>query len=168
MEKLFAALSEIHPLSSSHINYLKEAVIEERFAKNQILISEGRVVDRIYFIKEGFATGYFYNNGKKVTSIFWNTGHFLLLIPGFLRQKPSTEYVELLEDSKLLSISYPQFLEALKLFPEANFIIRTIIEEYEIHQEKRVKDFITLTAFERYKQLLETSPIVFQKAPLIS
>ena len=168
MEKLFAALSEIHPLSSAHVNYLKEAVIEERFTKNQILISEGRIIDRLYFIKEGFASGYFYNNNKKITSIFWNQGHFILLIPGFLRQKPSSEYVELLEDSKLLSISYKQFLEVLELFPEANYIIRTIIEEYEIHHEKRVKDLITLTAFEKYKQLLETSPIVFQKAPLIS
>ena len=93
-------------------------------------------------------------------------GDFVISIISFLTQQPATEYVELLEPSIIYSISYAQLAELYRSFPEFNYVGRVLTERYYVQSEQRAYQLRTLSATERYVQLVREFPNLAQRVPL--
>ncbi|WP_439695867.1 Crp/Fnr family transcriptional regulator [Mucilaginibacter sp. AW1-7] len=166
-ELIMQTVNHISPVSDAVKIRLKEYLKEERFPKKYQLLQEGQTAKKIYFIKEGFARAFYYTaDGKECTAWFMGTGEFMISVFSFFTQKPAAENIELLEDSTLQSITWAQLQTLYKEFTEFNLIGRIITEKYYIESEKKSILLRTLTAKERYQQLVKSNPDILQKASL--
>ncbi len=93
-------------------------------------------------------------------------GDFLISIVSFYTRQPAHEYMELLEESTLLSITYTQLQQLYRDFPEFNIVGRLLTEKYYVMSELRTQNLRMQTALERYQQLLTDFPDIFGRVPL--
>lgn len=163
---LIQTLNFITPLSSKIQERLHEYLIEEKYPKRHLLVKEGQVAKRIYFIKEGFARAYFYHDDKESTTWFMGTGDFMISVFSFFTQQPAVENIELLEDTTLLSVTWTQLQNIYADFVEFNLVGRIITEKYYMMSEERAILHRTLSALERYKIMIKKYPLIMQKAKL--
>jgi CRP-like cAMP-binding protein len=166
-ELIMQAVNQISPVSEAVKSRLHEYLKEERFPKKYKLLQEGQTAKKIYFIKEGFARAFYFTaDGKECTAWFMGTGEFMISVFSFFTQKPAAENIELLEDSTLQSITWTQLQTLYTEFTEFNIIGRMITEKYYIESEQKSILLRTLTAKERYEQLIRFNPNILQKSSL--
>lgn len=166
MEIFLKNAQQIHPLSSELIEHLAKVVNVHNLPNGHLLLKEGDTSKNIYFIEQGFARCYYMKDGKEVTQWFMGTGDAMISVFSFFNQVPSQEYIELLEDSVLLSCSYQNLQEIYRKFKEFNVIGRVLTEKYYMQSEERAIVLRSLNAQERYEDLLKKHPEILRKASL--
>lgn len=163
---LFATLNNISILSEAIQDQIKAYLIEEFLPKKTIVLKEGQISQRIYFIKEGFIRSYYYKEGDQFTNWFMDKGDIIISVYSFFSRKPAFENIETLEDCTLQSINWDQLQALYRDYPEFNKVGRIITEQYYIRSEERAINLQKLTAKQRYENLLTTYPGVLQRASL--
>jgi len=167
-EELFRILAGKHPLRLELKERLNEMIKREYYNKSQVILKPGQVASRAWFIEKGSAMGYIYKEEKKVPFWFWNEGQLMVPINSFFSQKPSENYIELLEPSILFSISHEHVTELTKTFSDTNDYIRKVMQDYHHMSQKRILDLSALTAEEHYLNLMRDTPAIFLKASVES
>jgi CRP-like cAMP-binding protein len=167
-EKLYRVLAGTQPLRAELKEKLNEVIKRENYTKSQIILKEGQTAGRCWFIEKGSAMGYTYKEEKKVPFWFWNERKLIVPINSFFNQKPSDTFIELLEPSVLISISYDCVQELAKSFPDTNEYIRKVMQDYHETSQKRILDLAALTPEEHYLKLMKESPAIFLKASVES
>jgi CRP-like cAMP-binding protein len=163
---LFQTLNSINILSADLQKRLQEIVIEESFTRKTLLLKEGMVAQRIYFIKKGFVRAFYTRNGQQYTSWFMGQGDIIISVYSFFTRKPSFENIEVLDDCILQSVNWDQLQAIYRDFISFNITGRIITEQYYIKSEERSIALQTLTARQRYEKLLNDYPQVNQLATL--
>jgi len=167
-EELFRILAGKHPLRLELKDKLNEMIKREYFNKSQIILKPGQIANRSWFIEKGSAMGYAYKEEKKVPFWFWNEGQLMIPINSFFSQKPSDTYIELLEPSVLMSISYDNMNELTRTFPDSNDYIRRVMQDYHQMSQKRILQLTALSPEEHYLNLMRDCPAIFLKASVES
>jgi CRP-like cAMP-binding protein len=165
-QPLFKILNSISILSPELKNVIADLLLEETYQKRSLLLKQGQVSHRIYFIKHGFVRAYYDKGQDTFTNWFMGTGDIVISVYSFFSRKPSFENIEVLEGCVLQSITWDQLQYLYKTFPEFNTIGRIITEQYYIRSEERTIDLQTLSAKQRYEKLLVEYPGILQKATL--
>ncbi|MDJ1484214.1 MULTISPECIES: Crp/Fnr family transcriptional regulator [Xanthocytophaga] len=165
-EKIYSLLSSIYPLSDEIREIIPAFFLQHQFPKRTLLLEEGQICDRVYFIDTGLARAFYNLDGQDTTAWFMEEGDIIISVQSFFLQKPSSESIELLEDSTLVSIRYTDLQHLYHQFPAFNFNGRVLTERYYVKGEERATSLRRLTAQERYLNLLETNPKLFNRAPL--
>lgn len=142
---------------------LSEMIKRESYPKSQLILRPGQISNRVWFIEKGSALGFVYKEEKKIPLWFWDENDIVLSLHSFFSQVSSETYIELLEPSVLLSISYEEVLELIKTYPETNGYIRKIMDEHQHTSENRVLRFASLTPQEHYLYLIKNKPAIFRK-----
>lgn len=167
-EELFKLLSGKYPLRPELKERLNEMIKREYYAKSQVILKPGQTSNRAWFIEKGAAMGVIYREDKKVPFWFWNEGQLMISLNSFFNQVPSETYIELLEPSVLLSISFDNVSEIIRHFPESNDYIRRVMHEYQKMSEKRILEFAAYSPEEHYLHLMKDCPALFRKASVES
>ena len=139
---------------------------EEKFYKRDLLLKEGQIARRIYFIQKGFCRAFYLNGDKEYTTWFMGEGDIMISVYSFFTQQPSVENIEVLQDSIFLSMSWQQLQKIYQTFPDFNLFGRIITEQYYIKSEERAIALRTLSAKDRYLSLTKAYPAVLQNASL--
>ena len=163
---LLTTLNSISILNPDLQKRLSDIVIEEHFTKKTLLLKDGMVAQRIYFIKKGFVRAYYSSNDQQFTSWFMGGGEIIISVYSFFSRKPSFENVEVLDDCIVQSINWDQLQQLYNEFVSFNIIGRIITEQYYIRSEERNITLQTLTAKQRYEKLLRDYPQITQYATL--
>lgn len=161
-----AALERLAPLAPTLQAALRAAIQREQLPARTQLLVPGQVARRIYFVTRGLVRGYALHQGREVSSWFMREGDFVISVVSLLTQTPSTDYLELLEDSILHSVSYAQLQALYHAFPEFNYFGRVLTERYYVQSEQRAHQLRAYPAAERYAHLLREFPAVFQRVAL--
>jgi CRP-like cAMP-binding protein len=164
--KLLKLINHIALLSPELESVITLCLKEEKFSKRALILRQGQIARRIYFIDSGFCRAYYLKDGKEYTTWFMSDNDIMISVFSFFTQKPSVENIEVLEDSILLSMSWEQLQNIYYTFPEFNLFGRIITEQYYIKSEERAISLRTLSAKERYNSLISTYPSILQKASL--
>jgi CRP-like cAMP-binding protein len=82
----------------------------------------------------------------------------------FVMLTPSRYNIDAWEDSELLLLTRADFINRLSSIPAMNEMIRKMDENYAIATQKRV-DSISLSAEERYTELMKNYPEFLQRFP---
>ncbi len=163
---LFQLCQSIYPLSEK----LKEAIIQqsirEELPKQTLLLTEGKVCDKLYFIEKGLARAFHFNDGQDVTSWLMKENDMIISVYSFYSQKPSYENIELLEDSVIISLPHDCLQNLYHHFLEFNLIGRVLTQNYYLLSEQRTIALRTQTAQERYHSFLTNYPEFFRRVPL--
>ncbi|NVO19922.1 MAG: Crp/Fnr family transcriptional regulator [Bacteroidetes bacterium] len=163
---LLEALSGFAELSSEARKAIEQLVTYEQQPKNTLLLEQGKVCRQLYFLQEGFVRGYYFLDGKDVTTWFAFKGDIFTSMYSFLSGQPSLESIEILEESRILEIDSPDLQHLYNCFPEFNQVGRLLMEKYYLELEERAISLQHMGAGERYQALLLKHPTLLQKATL--
>ena len=163
-ERLIEFLAGITDLSGKFKLALGESLQYELYKAHQILHAAGHLENRIYFINSGFARNYYYDHhGNEHTVKFWQSGDFLFSYEGYYKVS-SYFYTEIMEETRLTTLSYADLHELDERFTEPAALIKTMLLNYQQEEYQRQR-LIALPAEERFRLLRKTRPLLFQKAP---
>jgi CRP-like cAMP-binding protein len=166
MEKLFLILGQLMPLSRELKEELGMKVFVRKAKKKEILISEGKICDHLFFIKKGFLRGFHYQNGKEITAWFGFENDFATSSYSFVSQKVGYETVEVIEDSILYAITHEDLDSIYEKHPEFNYVGRLLTEKYYIDLMERALCLQFQSGKESYEQLVATHPHILKRASL--
>lgn len=158
MKSLATYLSTRFSLNTEDKEQIQKYFITEKQPSNTVLLKTGQVERYIYFLEKGIIRGYQNQHGKIVVGHLVGENNFFGSLDSFITETPSLDCFEAITDIEYCKITKPDF-ELLKSYsPQWNNLVTTIINENLSCKMKRVKDFQTLTAKERYLKFLEEFP----------
>lgn len=146
-------------------NLAKRLKIKE-VPKKTVLLEQGKVENHIYYIKKGLARYYVPLEETDVTIAFSLANDYVSAYDSFITRKPSFYQVEILIDTKLWYLTYQDVMEMRTQTVSGQEIGRLIAETLFLKKFEREQELLTMTAEERYLNLLNKSPKVIQQIPL--
>jgi CRP-like cAMP-binding protein len=166
MDRLLALVRSIYPVSDALCDALTKQLKREVVKKKQWLLQPGEVSNKIYFIETGLVRGFYLQQGQEKTVWFMKENDFLISIASFYARKPSDEYIEMLEDGVVWSLTHEQLQMLYREHIEFNYVSRVLTEQYYALSEQRAYRLRTQSAQERYQQLLDEAPEIVARVPL--
>jgi len=132
--------------------------------KNEILLAAGDTSKEFYFIHSGCIRTYFITKqGHEKTRYIMIEPSIGTALTSFISQKPSFEFVDALEQTDLLAINRSDFYLLVTEVPAWKDFYRRILEMAYSFQNRKIESLVTLTAQERYKELIKENPKVVQR-----
>jgi len=165
MEKFIQFLNEKVHLSTEDKSFLRNRLKLKTFEKGASILREGQVSQSFYFNVEGFVRLFYLRGHEERTAYFYPEGVFISAYESFVKQKPSKVNLEAAETSKLIEINAEASMALLQYDPKFESIARAIMEEELIAHQRIIESLLTLSAEERYGQLMEESPWIFGRIP---
>jgi CRP-like cAMP-binding protein len=137
----------------------------EEVAAKTILLKEGEIAKKIYFIEKGCFRLAFNHDGKDITFQFFFEGEGISSAESFRYNQPSLYSIESLAPSIVHSLTKTDYFEIIETSP----ILKQDIEEQTIQRllyvEKLFLSRIKNSPEERYKELVEQYPQILQRVP---
>jgi CRP-like cAMP-binding protein len=143
----------------------KDFFKEIRVPAKTILLREGEVPRKIFFIKEGCLRMGFYNKGRDITFQFFFEEMPVASIESFLSGKPGQFFLESLEPSVMDCLTREDFERILIETPELKDSLYKLFFSRLERYSKLFLSFIKDTPEERYLELLHNEPHILQRIP---
>lgn len=130
-----------------------------------VLLEEGKVARKLYFVRKGCLRLFFYNAGKDITFQFFFEGDFVASFDSLYKRTPSLFYLESIEPTELTAIRREDFYNQIN----NNLSLRQLyekklIDRFHAYQQlflSRIKN----TPQQRYEELLKEYPNIIQRVP---
>ena len=140
-------------------------LIEKKISAKTVLLHEGEISNKIYFIKNGCLREWFNKDGKDITFQFFFEGQPVASIDSFMNQKPSLFTIESVEPTNILTIEKTDFEKLLNTYLDLNKGFQDFIfERFRIYGQlflSRIKD----SPQERYEELIKNHPEIIKRIP---
>ena len=132
--------------------------------RNTILLSAGEVCKEFYYIQKGCLRTYFITRqGHEKTRFITLDCSIGTALTSFISQKPSFEFIDVLEDTELLVINHKDFFQLNRELTHWKDFYQRILEMAYSFQNKSFENLVTLTAKQRFEQVMNTNPILIQR-----
>ncbi len=146
---------------------IADQFIPKVIAKNQFLLTAGKMSDEYLFLNSGYMRAFAHNTaGNEVTTGFYSQGQVIFEVSSFFNRTRSKENIQALTDCEGWYITYKQLNDLFHALPEFREFGRSVLVKGFAELKTRMLTTITETAEERYEQLLKNNPEIFQHAPL--
>jgi CRP-like cAMP-binding protein len=136
--------------------------------KKDHFVTEGTVCDQVGFILKGAVRYYYIKDGTELTGYFSFENEFTSSYKSYLKQEPSLNYIQALEETSLVTFSHAamqRMVDNPLLAYKMERFGRLIAEYLICCYEERISSFIAQTPEERYLKMMETDRQVFQRIP---
>jgi len=167
IQKIKNNIDPIVSLTDKELLTFCSAFESKKLIKNEFFLKEGQVCDFIGLVSSGVII-YFktLENGEEVTVHFAFEGDWVNNNLSRLNNSPSTINIKAIEDSEMLVIKQADLSDLYLQIPKIERLGRILTESAFIKFVEQTLDFQTLTAKERYENLLKNYPEIFQKVQL--
>jgi CRP-like cAMP-binding protein len=153
-------------LNKESIALLEKVVKVEELPKGHLLLKEGQVCHRLYYLEKGTARTFYYHNGKDITSWIYPEDITFSSWYSFLGRKPSFETIEILEPATVYSITLDELENLYQKSPQIERIGRKMLEQNLSFVDIFYKGYLFMSAKERYNLLLYIFPDITQRVNL--
>ncbi len=129
-----------------------------------MLLSQGEVCKEFYYIRSGcIRTGFLTKEGQEKTRYVMCDHYIGTALASFISKEPSFEFIDVQEDTELFAISRDDFFQLNDELNSWKLFYQRILEMAYSFQNKKIESLVTLSAKQRYDQLLKENPILTQK-----
>ncbi len=157
---------EYAPVSHEIISEIASRTKTVSRKKGSYVVKEGQIATGLYIVEKGLVRGFYNRQDQEVTMWFGYEGIIFASIASFYNNKRSREVIQCLEDSVFQFISNGDLQALYQKYPQMNTISRKITEEYCIILDNRIFSMQTLSAEQRYRELLENEPEIIKRVAL--
>jgi hypothetical protein len=161
--QMINVMRRFYPISAAFILRLREMVYFMDYSEEAVILHY-KEVQRCCWVQFKGSTAEVNVDPvslQETTTWLWFTDDFLYTIPGFFRQQPSGSYVEILEDSSFICISFADFNTLRLEFPETLQLTENIWDGYERLKLQRYILLTKQTAEKRTKKLYSSNEGLF-------
>jgi len=165
--RLKSSIAPVISLSNQEFKELCDSFELRMLAKNEFFLEEGRICDYIGLVNEGVLI-YFksMDNGNEITTDFAFEGDWVTAIESRSSNSPSLINIKAIENSELLVIKQQDLSDLYIKIPKIERLGRVLTEQAFFKIVQQSVDLQMLTAKERYENLLNQFPEIFQKVQL--
>lgn len=165
MEEFITFLSRFITLEDSEIDFVKNNMPIKSYKKREIIQQEGEVVKKFYFNAEGFVRMYYLADGKEKTAFFYPKNTFVSDYESYVHETPTKINFQAMEQTRLVEISKDTADHWLAASPKFAQLAVKLMEDDLILHQNIIREVVTQSPEERYYQMMENSPEIFQKVP---
>ncbi|MBU3821184.1 Crp/Fnr family transcriptional regulator [Flavobacteriaceae bacterium XHP0103] len=147
-------------------NELPFPTYHKKIKKNEIITPFGSIEDKAIFLVEGIIESAIENNGEIKIIDFVFPNNFICSYTSFLMNSPSDIQTKALTDCKVEYILKSDLEKAYQNSIVANKFGKHAAEQFLIKKIKRENEFLTLSAEERYVNLIDQNPEIIKSIPV--
>jgi CRP-like cAMP-binding protein len=164
--KFFTYLNKFVPLTEEEFKlYMEPFLVVRQFEKKEIVSHLGEVEQYSNFIVKGLARKYYLNGGDEITTQISHEGHLIHAQESFHSRKPSEYFVEALEPTTFVSISYDDLEKVYAHHVKLERLGRLVITYTMVQKDRWQMQMVKLSARERFLFFVERHPDLLQRVP---
>lgn len=153
-------------LSDTEMEKLTSIIRTTKIKKRQFIDQPGYTCKyRNYVVKGAFRSYFIDNDGKEHTVQIAIEDWFVSDFYSYITQTPATLYVEALEDSTIFQMTYKDIEGLCKEIHGLSEYFRISTEKAFAFSRKRALSNLSMTAEEKYLELLERYPDIVRRVP---
>ncbi len=161
-----AWLQAIPYLTEADCNLFEPFLRTVQLAAKTHFLTEGKTCNEIGFINSGCFRTYYLSDGKEINTQFDFENHFVVDYDSFIQNKPSKYYIQALEDAELVCFNLDALQNAYNSSKNWERFGRNMAEYSYKCTTERVESFLFMDGTQRYQDLLEKQPMIFERIPL--
>ena len=138
----------------------------DRIEKNTYLEKQGNITKYLYFTSSGFLQLYMEKDDEIITTQINCPTRLITTFQSFNSQQPSLENLKAITDACVLKITKNDFVDLFYKDDRWSNTARLIYEKGQVYNEQRAKNLISMSAEERYSDLLKHRPEIVQNVPV--
>lgn len=152
-------INKVTNLSEAKTEQLLKFVRYEHVLKHTDIFQQGDICKKFYFILHGSIRFYYRTPKGKIKTrlVLFEEAPFTALF-SFITGEPSSEIIEVLEDSCFAVITRNDFYKLVNDLPEWSSFYTMMLEKTYIYQNSRLEQLSTLSANERYQKIMKETP----------
>ena len=154
-------------MTHDELDVLESILVPMKFQKGEIILKEGDICDRIYWVTKGLVRQFYYKNGKELTEYMTTENNIVMSIESLFKEEPTRQQIQALEPTILFAL--PKNLLEREAVRNVNIqmLYRKILEESLIISQVHADMLRFESAQERYAKLVKRSPLLVLRAPLV-
>jgi CRP-like cAMP-binding protein len=161
-DKLFDNLHLLHSLPEGFRMAVERELQEVTLPRGYYLVPLGTIARDVYFLDQGFAVSFRFQEGKKVVTAFWARGAIIVSPKSFCEQSPAEEIIQLTTESRLFSLSRTALLAVASLYPAAGFLAGRVVAREHAQRDEHIAELHDPNTSNRYAALLRRFPGIEQ------
>jgi CRP-like cAMP-binding protein len=159
-------IEKITLLTDTEFDYIFSHFTAKKFKKHQFVIQEGENVSNDFFILDGCLKSYFTDkNGKEHILAFGMQDWWITDYEAYYTQSKATINIDCIEDSELLCLSFQNREKLCAEIHKIEHFFRKKANKRSVALQQRILSLLSNNAREKYDQLLQLYPQLFQKVP---
>ncbi|WP_281310276.1 Crp/Fnr family transcriptional regulator [Flavobacterium flavigenum] len=163
---LYQLIKNYIDISDSELEYCLSMLSYEVYKKKEILLKEGEVCSKIYFVAKGLLRIYFIDDkGEEKTFHFCLENTFGTDYESFLKGIPSSFSIQAMEDTDVLVISFEMLQNIYRDLQHGEKLGRRITEEYFFLVNEKIKALYVNAPLVRYRDMDKRFPKIHQRVP---
>ena len=157
-----------HPLIDANELYdLINAHNKVTFKKGDFILKQGDVADGYMILASGLMRSYAYDyNGNDITTNFFSNYDIVIEVLSLFQRIPTTENIQALTDCECWKLDFDVFQELYHSIPGFSEWGRLWMKNRLFHFKQRSVKMVTISAKERYLQLIKEKPQLILQSPL--
>ena len=166
VEQLIKGLEKLHPIDDALKAKVASLAKISEYKPDDYILKGGQTCDCARFIAKGIIRSYYIKGDRQVTSRFMGEGYIATSWISFYTQRPGNEYMQAVEDTLIISVSYHDIQKLYSEFPIFNTVVRKHLEYIFFLAEQRTQMLRKQTAEEKYQFFIKNHPTLIQRVPL--
>jgi len=162
---LINLLSGITKLSPDFTKTLTDFLREEKYNVHQVIHTSGQLENRLWFVDSGFARTYYFDPGGKEHTLNFFTPNQLIFSYNGCWKEASDDYLEVVIETNLLSLTYESFYYLLENYQETTSLKHFFVRQ-RYYQDIYKSRLLTWSTEQRYLHFRRASPDIFKIASL--
>lgn len=154
-------------MTHDELDVLESVLVPIKFAKGEMILSEGEICENIYYIEHGLIRHFYFKNGKQITEHLGEDHTIFMCIESLFREEPTKLQVEALEPTLVYALPKHRLEQVALHNVNIQILYRKILEESLIISQIHADLVRFETAQDRYKRMCKLSPQVILRAPLV-
>lgn len=154
-------------MTHDELDILENILVPMKFAKGQMILSEGEICKHIYYIEKGLVRQFYSKKGKEVTEHMAVEGNIVMCIESLFKEEPTSLQVEALEPVLIYALPKARLEEVALHNVNIQILYRKILEESLILSQIHADLLRFETAQDRYRKMCKLATQVTLRAPLV-
>ncbi len=158
LDKIKGLFSQYGNIGVDDWNKIFELVSHKNIDKGDFFIRAGEVKDQLGIITKGCMRYFYLKDGEEITGEFWRENEILAAYECCILKQPSTLFIEAIEDTELIILSYSRLKVLSGQVSGLDKILIALLEKFIVESQQRVASYIVETPEERYLRLRDEMP----------
>lgn len=162
----FQFLHKFVTLSEEEFNeYIRPYTEVRHFRKKQVITKEDQIEDYLNFVTKGLIRKYYKKGKSEINTQLATEGHIIHAQESFHSRTPSEYFVEAIETSTIVSISYDDLERIYSNSHKMERLGRMVITFTMVIKDRWQMNMIKLTPRERFLDFVHKNPDLLQRVP---
>lgn len=154
-------------MTHDELDTLESILVPKKYAKGEMILSEGEVCEEISYIDKGLIRQFYYKNDKELTEHIGADGEIFMCIESLFKEEKTYLQVEALEPTTIYALPKMRLEQVALHNVNIQILYRKILEESLIISQIHADLVRFETAQNRYLRLCKMKPQVVLRSPLL-